>query len=475
MGGLALATAERSRLLEESVVALPERPGDAEIVELAHKSLRLGSFAVAAAVEAGTNQEAEVNNLLDAVKLASSGTLIGKRIVKANAKADAVERTQKAGHVTKPVRLERDAAGEIHQYGHKMKQVQINAWRYATDIPQMKPRVVAENNNVFRLHEEADAGHLKDSLFFEVSMTADDMTKEDMEDVGFFTDTMTCMFRVTYEQNGELYMQNAMLAGVKKPNGDRHDKRAVKAVGKKIGANFDGMSAAEVINNPQLIKLNGRTPQETLIELVKLYDEADGTFFGEDKPVGDYEQVMRDSARLEADFESKVEAITNELIAAAAFMNTPADAARYLDKLSAKHMLQQSITDRRIDPRVFGPVAAADIELARAHYRQGNYGQVQSAINRAVANETSSSCPGGVGRKLSKGKLDGFSAGIRDFMGNVIGSDSDQDTDSGSSAKEKGVMKCVSCPKCRTYHEELRARGGKYTCKNDNCGHSVAA
>jgi len=43
------------------------------------------------------------------------------------------------------------------------------------------------------------------------------------------------------------------------------------------------------------------------------------------------------------------------------------------------------------------------------------------------------------------------------------------------SKKEKGVMRCVNCPKCRTYHEELRAKDGVFKCKNKDCGHTAKA
>ncbi len=38
---------------------------------------------------------------------------------------------------------------------------------------------------------------------------------------------------------------------------------------------------------------------------------------------------------------------------------------------------------------------------------------------------------------------------------------------------EKNIMKCVNCPQFRTFHEELRARKGKFTCRNKKCGYTV--
>lgn len=50
-----------------------------------------------------------------------------------------------------------------------------------------------------------------------------------------------------------------------------------------------------------------------------------------------------------------------------------------------------------------------------------------------------------------------------------------QGGESASELSDKKVMKCVNCPRCRTYHEELKPKNGKYTCKNKRCGYSVSA
>ncbi len=40
---------------------------------------------------------------------------------------------------------------------------------------------------------------------------------------------------------------------------------------------------------------------------------------------------------------------------------------------------------------------------------------------------------------------------------------------------EKGVMRCVNCPECRTFHEELKAKNGVFRCKNGACGYTAKA
>ncbi|HSX46276.1 MAG TPA: hypothetical protein VLG27_04750, partial [Candidatus Saccharimonadia bacterium] len=46
---------------------------------------------------------------------------------------------------------------------------------------------------------------------------------------------------------------------------------------------------------------------------------------------------------------------------------------------------------------------------------------------------------------------------------------------SGSSKSDKETMNCVNCPKCRTYHETLKAERGVFRCKNKQCGYTAKA
>lgn len=454
---LAVETASES---DHKTVVLSELAEDVELKEQAHRSLRLGSIAVASEVEVGEESvpKDKAQTLQEAIEDAYKGDLKAKEIVRINARTDVIERTQKAGHVTRPIKLHRDSENEIHQYGYKMKRVIINAWHHATDQPEMKPRVIAENNNVFRLHNEIVKGNLEDACFVEMSLAADNMSKAAMDQVGFFTDTMTCMIRITYMQDGEIYMQNAMLAGVKKPGGERHDRRGIAAIAQEQGIDldFENMSSTETLDTPFLVRQDGRTPEQVLLGLVKQYDKGAGTFFGEDKPQGDYEQVVIDSAKLEEDFECKVESITNDLINHATFINSPKDASRLLNKVSAKYMLEQAVVDRRIDAMVFGGPAAADLELARMYHQQGNNKLATEAANRALKKETSSSCPGGVSKKY----------GLEiDDLGNVVKVLEEPEKLNGDGDGD-GPFE-FNCPKCKHKNDRRKeADGWVYNCQS---------
>lgn len=54
------------------------------------------------------------------------------------------------------------------------------------------------------------------------------------------------------------------------------------------------------------------------------------------------------------------------------------------------------------------------------------------------------------------------------------GSADDQLEQLGYGSKDK-VMKCVNCPDCGTFHDEVKPVKGKYRCKNPDCGYTVKA
>lgn len=72
----------------------------------------------------------------------------------------------------------------------------------------------------------------------------------------------------------------------------------------------------------------------------------------------------------------------------------------------------------------------------------------------------------GCGDTISAGDAEGSGDSQLDALGygNRAGKES-----------EPGVMRCVNCPQCRTYHEELKAKRGVFHCKNGACGYTAKA
>jgi hypothetical protein len=56
-------------------------------------------------------------------------------------------------------------------------------------------------------------------------------------------------------------------------------------------------------------------------------------------------------------------------------------------------MVLKAFEDKSIDPRVFGPVAAAHIINARYHQEHGDIQEASQAIGRAIQTADSKSCP----------------------------------------------------------------------------------
>lgn len=331
-------------------------------------------------------------SLHEAIQAAAAGDAAARRMVKANVSADVVERTLKAGHITE-VELTHDAAGVIGQHGQAMEAIQANSLRYAAGSPPMRRRVEAETRNAFRLQQCQGQGLLEQNCFVVFSRAADDMSGAEMAAAGFFTDTMSCAIQVTSEQGGRLVTETAFVAGAARPGEPRHDQMAIEALGRRLGVDLTGKSAAEVLDTPLLVP-RCLLPEGAL-NLVELYDDcAGGLFFGEAKPRQDYRQYRQDCRRREASFQPKIEQIVSSLLAEAATITSPTAATRRLNTLSGQHMIELAIKDRTIDPEVFGRAAAARIEVARQHFDRGHFELAQSELAEAIKRDASSSCPG---------------------------------------------------------------------------------
>lgn len=384
--------------VSERAVAITELERDKIAREKAEQFIKaIGASATRQAFES-IPYEAEsvtpIESLYDAIQGAAEGNEAAREMVKTNAKTDVVERTIKSGHVTE-IFMSVDEIGTIQQYGQSLESIQENSLRLAASNPKMRRRVIAETNNAFRLKQEYARGTLKDHSFVVFSCAADNMTSAEAEKAGFFTDTMSCAIQVTTEKDGELSIESAFVAGVKRPGGPRVDIDTVVAIAEKLRANLQGKNATEILNTPLLVP--NHLIKNGAVDLVRLWDELTGdTFFGEAREKQDYLEYRKKCEEREQMLQPKVELIVQELIDEAPHIHDRLEASRRLHKISGKHMVQQAIFDTAINPKVFGPVSAAAIFEARMHFEQGNTEQGFEQVNFAIKNEQSNSCPGGV-------------------------------------------------------------------------------
>lgn len=392
---------------ELSVVDVAALPEDVERQERANKLIHsVGALAVERH-EAAADEPKHFDNLLEAVREARGGDETARRLVKTNVHTDVFERTIKAGFVLS-VPLETDHDGHIMQNGQTNEQIQANTIRYLGGGAKMQPRFEAEVVNSFRLQAEKDKGSLETHNFLVLSRCADDMTDEELDKAGFFVPTKSMAVQVTsMDEQGNLQIESAFVAGVKSPGTQRHDASMVANFGQSIGVELSG-TAVDTLNTPLLI------PKELMpngiVDIVQMLDDAaGGTFFGQDKPRQDYAQFRRECREWEKEMEPVVEMIVTELLARSNQLRTPTDATRLLHELSEKHTLYRAVQDTRIDPRVFGEAAVPHIEQARILYLQGELAQSHSAYEAALEVADSSSCPTGINSGNDIGdSIDGY-------------------------------------------------------------------
>lgn len=366
----------------------------------------IGSIATEASVEvsyAGGEQHA---SLKEALANACEGDVEARQLAEMNVRTDVIERTIKAGHVMS-VRQEVNAQGQLMQYGQTGRTIQANSLRYASRNPHIRERTEAEARNLFRIEDAHRQQLLDDHVFVVISRAADNMSDQDMHREGFFVDTMSVALQATSANaDGSLTTESAFVAGKRHRDAERHDGETVMRLGRLLGVDLSGKSAAEIIDTPLLVPKS--LMQNGVIDIVRLYDEAAGsdTFFGQDKPGHDYLAYVERCRQREAELEPTVQEIVAELIAESASFRTPLDATRRLHELSEAALVRRALYDHAIDTTVFGLESAEYIQAARYYAEQGEWDRAGEFMTKAVDSADSSSCPGGGVKSSENGDSD---------------------------------------------------------------------
>ena len=393
-----------------------------------------------------TINEAGPESLMEAIHRASKGDEQSRKLIETNVRTDVIERTIKSGHITQ-VQIDLDDQGNLSQFGQTMKSVYANSLRYSYNNSKMRPRTDAETRNAFRIEQLFRSGTLEDYNFVVFSRASDDMSDEEMADIGFFVDTMSCAIQVTTANGTGLTTETAFVAGKKHNDSQRHDAEMIADLGNQIGINYSQMTAARTIDNPVLIHKN--MMPNGVIDLVKLNDELlGGTFFGEARPTQNYLQYAANCTVREKAYEPKVRQIADQLIDEFYTILTPLMATERLHKISEEHMVEYAVQNESINPRVFGDVAAPHIVNARFEFARGNFQTASAETNKAKETSESRSCQSGT--KSSS-----------EFEGDTNTSSDSSDSDKYGSLKFK-------CDKCG--HINTRPRGRLIeNCQNERC------
>lgn len=425
--------------IENTAISVAEEESDLEIRQRAARFI--GSIATKNSSEV-YKSTSKYGSLYEAVGAAYMNDIEAKAMVRINAKTDVIERTIKAGHV---IEVAVDIDGhEMWQHGQSMKDVHANALEHGAQSKEMLARTRAEITNYFRLTREIQEGKLEGHSFVVFSCAPDDMSKEAMQEAGFFTDTMSCSIQVTTVKEGKLVTESAFVAGVKTFDGIRHDIEAVRSVARSFGVDMSNKSVTEILGSPLRIS-NGQI-NNGVVDIVERYDTAvDGgtntVFFGQERKRKDYLEFKAECKERELAFEPKVNAITSDLIRMFPQIKDEAHASRLLNEISGRHMIEHAVFDYSIDPRVFGLQSAEDIYRARRAMEAGELEQGLGFIERAKENDQSSSCPGGVSNDKSKSNTEELSwHGGKIKKGTCVNCKKDTDVGVASWCK-----KCIKC------------------------------
>ena len=422
------------------VIAVPEMAED----ELARARANrfIGACALGGEVEFSVPSPevlSSIESLYDAIQLAAEGSVMARKMVETNVRTDVIERTMKTGHVIS-VELDVDEAGKIQQFGQSMESVQANSLRMAADTWQMKERTEIEATNAFRIQELHEQGTLQDYSFVVFSPAADNMTEKEMNEVGFFTETMSCAIQVTSAEGDVLITESAFVAGIRSSEEDRHDTWAITGVADELGVDVTGKTASEILGTPILV--HNSMLKNGVSDIVEMYDDcAGGTFFGEDKPKQDYKEYLTVCYEREERFQPKVDTIVDQLIKEAPRITDRVAATERLATLSEKAMVDQAIGDTDINPLVFGEVSAGHIRESQMHIAAGNYEQANAARSRAQETAASSSCPGAAKSSAES-----------------TGGDTSKDADN-----DDCEFVSKECPKCREKNVKTKISKGKIT------------
>lgn len=423
------------------IISIAEQPAD-ELTRC--RALKfMSAVALEHTVEFGAGQP-DRYTLMDALQGAYEGDEEARAMVFNNVRTDRSERTQKSGNIIEVALNVGENLMPI-QAGQNLQDVHANSLVFAADSWQMRARTEAETRNAFRLQSAIVEGKLDEYAFAVISRGADDMAEADMEEAGFFTQTMSVSIQLTTFENGQLTMQSAFVAGKETEMSERHDAETITKMMEHFGLDYSGKTATETLDSPVLI-------HKSLIPngvegLVELYDDcAGGTFFGEAKPREDYAAYHEFCREREASFEPVVVAIAEELIAEAPLITSPRQATERLNKLSGKHMVERAVVDNTIDARVFGPEAAFRIEHARYLYDMNDIARAQAVTQSAVRVERSASCPSGASKTAET----------------KPGPDNQKNTDLKSEKIEDCDFVSKKCPVCGEKNAKTRVRNGVY-------------
>lgn len=403
-GGQVTPTPEIAEVPEiPNVISVYELPDDAEITAEARRNVKSQPVGILAVAETVECKAKPIKNLLEGIKWAAEGDEDGDRMVEANVSTEAVEQAYKVN--VNEVELEASSDGSISQHGNHLDDVQHNAYQLVSNDEIIVPRTIAEVNNNARLKWARDKGLLKTHMFLTLSLCAEGVSDEKLDELNFFSKTKSLSAQGFYENDeGKLVLDTAMIAGVAEEGGARHDRKMVEGFGHKIGVNFEGMSASEIIDFPVLIPKEHA--ENGIIDIAKILDEINGgTFMGQNVAEEDqmsYEEYREFCAQRAEKLGDTISKVKQQLIEEVSNFSQPMQAARRLSKLVEQNLVDRALVDGSIDPSVFGRESAENLIQARELAAKGEHHEAQAFMQVALATAQGGSCPSALNKDILK-------------------------------------------------------------------------
>ncbi|HEX5744005.1 MAG TPA: hypothetical protein VFX84_00960 [Candidatus Saccharimonadales bacterium] len=366
----------------------------------------LGSLAVAPSGE--IREEAADINLLERTKAAKAGDPEARSWLNLNVDTAIFEAVFKKRYIGE-VFMDRGPDGELQQFGQTNEDIHKNAVTLRPGRhPILEEITEAEGLNRHRIEKALAAGKLEDHYYLAFSLVPEDVPETELgpDGDGYFLDSLTLSLQATTETaSGRVKTETAFMSGVEEQDGDgfeerlarRHDFKAVARVRERHGLKpLD--TASEHLRGgffvPKHMMPNG------VADVMLWMDEAADEVLDREieRRPEDYAGIRLESKRKEASLKGVREKVVEDLFAAVEALKDPMESVQALWESVRQHATEDSFTNLHIDPKVFGRKAAADIDRAREHIRNGDDKAAQIYMQKAHDEAVVAGCGGGAGR-----------------------------------------------------------------------------
>jgi hypothetical protein len=285
--------------------------------------------------------------------------------------------------------------GQFMQYGIRHASVYANTLRHRANHPLMRALAESETRHWLTLEELTKTDLLEDYYYVVRSRVPDNVSLDALDDEGFFIDTMSGVFQVSWTENGKLKTESAFVAGSDDGwTGERFDAEPMDLVGRAFG--YHGPKDTLSQHKQAMLIRKDQLPDRSLT-LVKMYDAALGgrRFFGQKGVVGDYD-TFREFGRARQDSMSDlIDRATKRLIRNKYFLTDENSAIDMLARCVKDELLERARQDFTIDARVFGREAALHLEMYRLYTLEGDTIAAEQVLEQFEKTATIKTCTGG--------------------------------------------------------------------------------